>query len=87
MTIDSLKNYAQEKVERVNKYLDKATEAHVVLSIDRHLHQADITIQSGRFVLRGVELTRPTIVLAQRPDGAGRFFGATAAMHSRWLEG
>jgi len=53
--IDSLKNYAQDKVERVNKYLDKATEAHVVLSIDRHLHQADIRIQSGRFVLRGKE--------------------------------
>lgn len=53
--IDSLKNYAQDKVERVNKYLDKATEAHVVLSIDRHLHQADIRIQSGRFVLRGRE--------------------------------
>ena len=28
--IDSLKNYARDKVERVNKYLDKATEASVV---------------------------------------------------------
>ena len=53
--IDSLKNYAREKVERVNKYLDKATDAHVVLSLDRHLHQADITIHSGSFVLRGKE--------------------------------
>jgi putative sigma-54 modulation protein len=53
--IDSLKNYAQEKVERVNKYLDKATDANVVLSIERHLHQADITIHSGGFVLRGRE--------------------------------
>jgi putative sigma-54 modulation protein len=53
--IDSLKNYAQEKVERVNKYLDRATEAHVVLSLERHLHHADITIHSGSFVLRGRE--------------------------------
>lgn len=53
--IDSLKNYAREKVERVNKYLDKATESHVVLSLERHLHLADITIQSGTFVLRGKE--------------------------------
>jgi len=53
--IDSLKNYAREKVERVNKYLDKATESHVVLSLERHLHLADITIQSGSFVLRGKE--------------------------------
>ncbi len=53
--IDSLKNYAREKVERVNKYLDKATEASVVLSVDRHIHQADITVHSGSFVLRGKE--------------------------------
>ena len=51
--IDSLKNYAREKVERVNKYLDKATEAHVVLSLEKHLHHADISIQSGSFLLRG----------------------------------
>jgi putative sigma-54 modulation protein len=53
--IDSLKNYAQEKVEKANKYLDRAGEAHVVLSLERHLHQADITITSGPFVLRGRE--------------------------------
>ncbi len=53
--IDSLKNYAQEKVERVNKYLEKASDAHVVLSLDRHLHQADITIHSGTYLLRGKE--------------------------------
>lgn len=53
--IDSLKNYAREKVERVNKYLDKAGEAHVVLSLERHLHHADISIHSGSFLLRGKE--------------------------------
>ena len=50
---DSLKEYAKEKVERVNKYLDRAGEAHVVLSLERHLHHADITIHSGAWVLRG----------------------------------
>lgn len=53
--IDSLKSYAREKVERVNKYLDKAGDAHVVLSLERHLQNADITIHSGSFVLRGRE--------------------------------
>src|SRR3954470_17254910 len=53
--IDSLKNYAREKVDRAEKYLDKAGEAHVVLSLERHLHHADITITSGPFVLRGRE--------------------------------
>ena len=53
--IESLKTYAQEKVERVNKYLDTASEAHVVLSVEKHHHQADITIHSGRYMLRGKE--------------------------------
>ncbi|NTX09335.1 ribosome-associated translation inhibitor RaiA [Myxococcus sp. CA056] len=52
---DSLKEYAREKVERVNKLLDRAGEAHVVLSLERYLHHADITIQSGAWVLRGRE--------------------------------
>jgi putative sigma-54 modulation protein len=53
--IDSLKDYAREKVDRVNKYLDRAGDAHVVLSLERHLHHADITIHSGGWVLRGRE--------------------------------
>jgi len=53
--IDSLKIYAREKIDRVNKYLDKSTEAHVVLSVEKHLHQADIRLQSGSFTLRGRE--------------------------------
>ena len=52
---DSLKEYAKDKVERVHKYLDRAGEAHVVLSLERHLHHADITIQSGAWLLRGRE--------------------------------
>lgn len=53
--IDSLKDYVKEKVERVNKYLDRAGEAHVVLSLERHLHNADISIHSGSWLLRGRE--------------------------------
>jgi putative sigma-54 modulation protein len=52
---DALKEYAKEKVDRVNKYLDRAGEAHVVLSLERHLHHAEITIHSGAWVLRGKE--------------------------------
>lgn len=52
-TSDALKEYAKERVERVNKLLDRAGEAHVVLSLERHLHHADITIHSGAWVLRG----------------------------------
>jgi putative sigma-54 modulation protein len=50
---DSLKEHARERVERVNKYLDGAGDAHVVLSVERHVHSADITVHAGSFVLRG----------------------------------
>lgn len=65
--IDSLKNHAREQVERVDKYLDRATEASVVLSLERHLHHADISIHSGSYVLRGREKSEDmyaSIVLA-----------------------
>ena len=52
-TSDALKEYARERVERVNRLLDRAGEAHVVLSLERHLHHADITLTSGPWVLRG----------------------------------
>jgi ribosome hibernation promoting factor len=52
---DALKEYARDKVERVNKYVDRPTEAHVVLSLERYLHHADIGIHAGRYFLRGRE--------------------------------
>jgi len=52
---NALKTYAQEKVERVNKYLDKASEAHVTCSLERHHHVCDITIHAGPFSMRGRE--------------------------------
>jgi len=52
---NALKAYAAEKVERVNKYLDRASEAHVVCTVERHHHVCDITIHAGAFSMRGHE--------------------------------
>jgi putative sigma-54 modulation protein len=53
---EAIKTYAREKVERVHKYVDGANEAHVVLGVERHLHQADITVHAGHFFVRGREV-------------------------------
>lgn len=50
---DALKSHTTERVAHVNRYLDRASEAHVVLSLERYLHHADITIHAGPYVLRG----------------------------------
>ncbi len=53
---EAIKSYAKEKVERVHKYL-AASEAHVVLAVERHMHHADITVHAGHFFLRGREVS------------------------------
>jgi len=41
---DALRNHTQDKLRKVvDKYLDKVTEAHVTLSLERYLHQATST--------------------------------------------
>ncbi len=54
---DPLKEHARERVERVLKYLDCAGDAHVVLSLERHLHHAEITLHAGALILRGRHAT------------------------------
>lgn len=52
---DPIKKHAMEKVERIRKFLDDATEIHVVLSIERYMHKADISMQSHGVLIRGEE--------------------------------
>jgi len=50
---ESLKSYVKERAGHLEKYFDRAIETHAVLSLERYLHHADITIQAGPYVLRG----------------------------------
>ena len=53
---EALKSYASEKVDHVvSKYFDRSTEAHVVLSLERYLHDADIQIHARHFYVKGCE--------------------------------
>jgi len=52
---DALKAFAKEKVEKVKKYLDHASEASVILSVEKHVHHAEVLVHSGPFFLRGKE--------------------------------
>ena len=42
--IESLREYAKEKVSKINKYLDSPVEAHIVLSVEKFRHQAGVTL-------------------------------------------
>ena len=55
--VESLKAYAEEKVSKLKKYLDYPMEAHVVLTVEKFRHQADVTISVNGTRLKGVEET------------------------------
>lgn len=55
--IESLKIYAEEKVSKINKYLDYPTEAHVVLTVEKFRHIADVTLSLNGTRIKAVEET------------------------------
>ena len=56
---DALKEYAQDKMDKIRKYFPDPIKAHVVLSVDRgydHTAEVTITLHNG-IVIRGEETT------------------------------
>ena len=49
---EALKDHTRDRLERLVRNLDRACSAHVVLSLERHLHHADLTLSTGPLVLR-----------------------------------
>jgi putative sigma-54 modulation protein len=50
---EALKSHAKEKVEHVQRYIDRPSGAHVVLYVENLQHHADITMKAGSFLVRG----------------------------------
>ena len=53
----ALVDYAQKKVSKLTKYLDRATEAQVVLSVIREEHIVEVTVILNGLIIRGEEST------------------------------
>jgi putative sigma-54 modulation protein len=52
---ESLKDFASDKVSRIEKYIHTPTDAHVVLSVEKHMHKAEINVVANGLRLRGEE--------------------------------
>jgi len=50
---DALKDYASDKVGKVTKYLSRATNAHVILCVEKLQHKAEVLIDAGGIHCRG----------------------------------
>lgn len=55
--IDSLKIYAEEKISKIDRYLDFPVEAHVVLAVEKFRHMADVTLSLNGTVIKGADET------------------------------
>jgi len=55
---EPLRVYASDKVTRLaDKYLKRAIDAHVILTVNKRQHQAEINIQAPNFVVSAHEST------------------------------
>lgn len=51
----ALKDHATDRVQKIAKYITKPTDAHVVLSLEKYMHKADITLNTNGLFIRGAE--------------------------------
>ena len=52
---EALKRYTEEKVTRLQKFVDQITSAHVILSIEKHRQIAEVTLRVRELTIRGEE--------------------------------
>jgi putative sigma-54 modulation protein len=55
--MESLKDYAEDKVSKIKKYLDFPMEAHIVLTVEKFRHLADVTVDVNGTRIKAVEET------------------------------
>lgn len=54
---DALKDYASKRLSKLDKYIDRPSEVHVVLSVEKRRHKADVTLSADGDVINAVEIT------------------------------
>lgn len=53
----ALKEYAEEKISRIKKYVEEPIEVHVVLTVEKFRHIAEATIKANGMGFKGTEET------------------------------
>jgi len=54
---NSVREYAQEKIHKFDKFLNDATEAVFTLSVDKYRHQAEVLIKAGKVQIQAEAVT------------------------------
>ncbi len=54
---EPLKDYVTKRLSKMDKYIDRPTEASVVLSVEKIRHKAEVTINADRHKINAIEET------------------------------
>ena len=54
---EALKDYATKRLSKIGKYIDRPAEAHVVLSVEKIRHKAEVTLNADGVIVNAVEIT------------------------------
>ncbi len=54
----ALQQYAERKLGHISKFLKRATQAHVILAVDKYRQHGEVTVKSGRFAVAAQAETR-----------------------------
>jgi putative sigma-54 modulation protein len=54
---EALRHYAEEKLQRIKKYLYSPADISVVLSVEKHRHIAEVIINAEKMTIKGKEAT------------------------------
>ena len=54
---EALRQYVQDKISKMDRYLDTPMEANVVLSVEKHRHLAEVTLLANRITINAQEET------------------------------
>ena len=52
---DALRRYAEEKIVRLQRFVDQITSAHILLAIEKRRQIAEVTLRVREFTIRGEE--------------------------------
>ncbi|MGH7934789.1 MAG: ribosome hibernation-promoting factor, HPF/YfiA family [Candidatus Binataceae bacterium] len=55
---EALRTYAERKLTHLTKYLKRACEVHLILSVDKYRQHGEVTVKSGRMAVTAQEETK-----------------------------
>jgi ribosomal subunit interface protein len=55
---EAIKVYGQRKLAHVAKYLRRACDIHLILTVDKYRQHGEVTVKSGRFAVSAQEETK-----------------------------